>query len=414
MSNGCSPPTLTTETPATVTFTGETAVPTFDGPTSGCEDTGGGGGGVAPGCLAVTTDEKEFQEDFDTVNHVLDEGSSIESRPDAISFDYLTSWSIGPRDLGDADFGPRDRVWRAICTNDPTTLTGSVSVQRANDDNTAWEDAVELFTFGGQATEMDLAFEQAGRAVIALEINGRIWLYWFDPTIPPSGEFTLTDFAAGRTPRVILDNPEDTTDSDVLLFYIGTDTDTVVLRQQRDRYATEYNTPYTGLANKFLEEALKTTDNRVAIIISERNTVTGRYSLDRIETTLYPFFIHDDDYEIGLEMGSGGSLEEAVLEDIELEEYDIDLSIVSGILAAILLTYIELPEEYDIDMTIVSGTLIVVVIEYVEPPDQEDYNITMAIQSGLLVLVIIDHIVYDPDSYDIGMSIAAGGSLVTV
>ena len=167
---------------------------------------------------AITQEIREFLADFDTATRVLSEGASLQKRPDAISFDYLTSFSIGPVSLGDASQGSNNRVWRARAVNDTVLGTGQLLVSRANDANTEWEAEVVLFGYVGFVSEMDLAFEQAGRAVVALEIANSIWLYWFDPIL---GDFILQNFGEGRNPRCLLDNPNDPSDSDVMVFYFS-------------------------------------------------------------------------------------------------------------------------------------------------------------------------------------------------
>jgi hypothetical protein len=54
---------------------------------------------------------REFEEDFDKPEQRY-RNTSIVRRPDAISPDYLTSFTVGPRDQGDASTGAVDRLWR--------------------------------------------------------------------------------------------------------------------------------------------------------------------------------------------------------------------------------------------------------------------------------------------------------------
>lgn len=350
---------------------------------------------------------REYQFEFDTETHVVD-GASVDRRPDAVSLDYLTAFSIGPVNIGDASEGARARVWRAKAYNNEATNTGQIRISRSNDANDAWEPEFVLFNFAGNATEIDLAFEQAGRAVIVLEISGRIKLYWFDPNIPPNGEFTLTDFDDGRTPRCLLDNPLDTTDSDVLVFYIRDASDKIVYRQQRDRYQNRIDTPYTGLTNRFLEDAIKTLDNRVGIVISVRNTVTGRYSLDRLDSTLYPYFTEVDPFQIQQAIQSGLIEDIVIVNILDLESFQIQQAIQSGTLALVLISH----TLYDIDafqvaQLIQSGALDTVVIVHTLY-DIDQFQVQQAIQSGALVLVVIVHTLYDMDEFQVQQQIQSG------
>jgi hypothetical protein len=155
---------------------------------------------------------REVQADFNTPGHVRS-GLDLTRRPDAIILDPLVAYSMGPIALGDASAGPQNRPWRARAT------ATQVLVSRANDANTAWEAETVLFNYAGAPiVEMDLAFEQLARAVIAAERDGEIWVYWFDPIL---GDFIFQNFGDGRTPRCMLDNPADPSDSDVIVFYFS-------------------------------------------------------------------------------------------------------------------------------------------------------------------------------------------------
>lgn len=410
MSDGCGLPVNPEETPAQPTFTNELdgqevigntppeGVPQADNDDfqPPVED---------PVVTPAASGPREFLADFDTASHILSVGASLDKRPDAVSLDYLTAYSIGPLANGDASGGPRARIWRVRAVNDTVLGTGEILLARTNDAGTDWEDDSVLFAYVGEAAEVDLAFEQAARPVVCLEIAGRVWLYWFDTV---DAQFELTDFDDGRNPRLLLDNPADTTDSDVLLFYVRDDSDAVVFRQQRDRYAVRYDTPLTGTTDKFLEEVLKTDDNRLAIIASVRNTTTGQYSLQRRETTLYPFIMEPDPGTLGLQIVSG-NLIVAVLTQTQLDEFKLGLTILSGGLVSPLILYTTDIEEYKLGLAIQSGTNNVVVLIRTMF-DIDEVKAALAIQSGNLVIVVIQHTLFDVDEAKAGLSII-GGSL---
>jgi len=357
----------------------------------------------------ASSDLREFLADFDTPTHALGAGGSLVKRPDAVSPDYLVSYSLGPIALGDANSGPVNRVWKARADN----TTNTVYVARANDANTAWESEVALFTYAGVASEIDLAFEQLARAVVCLEISGHLWLYWFDPLIPA---FTLTDFGVGRNPRCLLDNPPDTTDSDVLVFYISDVADGLVYRQQRDRYGTEYSTPITGVTDKYLEEVFRSTDFRVVAVISTHNVVAGQYSLSRLESTLYPQILEPEGFRPSPDVISG------ILASIILEHalFDIDefranlLSIQSGTLAAIVIDHTLFDvDEFKAEVpSIQSGVLAVVVIEHTLFDIDKFKAELLSITGGTMLIVVIEHTLFDIDEFKCNLTSIVSGSLV--
>jgi hypothetical protein len=180
---------------------------------------------------------REFKSEFDTASAVLDIGLSTEHRPDAISLDYHTCYTLGPVQIGDFSAGPIDRAWRVRCT-------GNVVYRaRLNDDRTDFDPEQVLFQFAGVApTEIDAAFDQAARILVCMEratgIEGQpeLWIYYFDPF---AADYILTKFGNGRTPRAVLDDVQDSSNADILVFYMN-DNVGMCYRQQRDRYAVEY------------------------------------------------------------------------------------------------------------------------------------------------------------------------------
>lgn len=232
---------------------------------------------------------RESQAEFDTPDHQLLR-TSITRRPDAVSFDYLWSYAFGPVAIGDVTQGLRNRPWYVRAEG----LT--VYVARANDANDAWEEEEELFTYtGAEIVELDLAFEQQGRPVMVAERHTgtgdapHLWIYWFDPV----NGFVFQDFGPGRTPRCILDNVVDVTDSDVLVFYVSDDDDDVRMRVQREVYATAHSVPITDVEHKALEDVVKVSDSRIRVVVSVRDPMAHTYSLESLESTLYPQFVVD-------------------------------------------------------------------------------------------------------------------------
>src|SRR5690606_25462265 len=217
------------------------------------------------------------------------QGASILRRPDAISLDYPPAPTLGPIAVADPSRGLVARVWKAW-----TTDGYEVRLAGANGAGNAWIDEVILFTIddgGPPITELDVAFEQNGQPVVCLErptgTGGapEVWIWFFDPTVPG---MVLRNFGPGRTPRALLDRPMEIADSDVLVFYVADHAGRIAYRQQRDRYAVEILTPFEATEDTCLEDAAKRQDHRVVLILSERDQISGTYSLRTATTTLFP------------------------------------------------------------------------------------------------------------------------------
>lgn len=171
--------------------------------------------------------------------HVLIGPGSIDRRPDAFSSDYLFAHSFGPVQISDFSQGLYVRIWRARVDN----ATGTVYLCRNNATNDAWEAEIVLFNFiGAPILEMDAAFDQQGHVFVCAEratgVAGasQVWAYYFNGLV---GDYAFEMKGAGRTPKALLDDTFDTTNADVLLFYMN-DPVGMCYRYQRDRFNTEY------------------------------------------------------------------------------------------------------------------------------------------------------------------------------
>lgn len=242
---------------------------------------------------------------------------STTKRPDAITFDYLTTFSLGPIDIGDLTQGVINRPWYVRADNASKTIY----IARSNDTNTAWLPETILFTWVGDAiSEIDLSFEQAGRPVVCAERtvlgNKEVWLYWYKPF---ASAFVFEKFDNGRTPRIVLDNPPDITNSDVEFFYLKP-TVGLVYRTQRDAYAVVRTTPHVDEVDWYLEDVFYTNNWRVSLLLVKHNP-GGQYVKKRMETALMPvFFIPNTE---GMAVGmSLTSLEDRVTLYLVAQDYD--------------------------------------------------------------------------------------------
>lgn len=81
--------------------------------------------------------------------------------------------------------------------------------------------------------------DQAARPTIAWERNGAVWVWFWNPI---SSSFELENLGPGVDPVLLMDAQLNgiTSNSDVVLFYLHPDRQSVRYRLQRDRWATEY------------------------------------------------------------------------------------------------------------------------------------------------------------------------------
>lgn len=349
-----------------------------------------------------TLDRKNKQVDFEALE--LEQGLSITRRPDAVSFDYLTAFGLGPRRVQDVSAGMVERPWRV------RAVGNDIYLARTSDDGTSWVDEQLLFSIEGEPPiEIDLAFDQQGRAIVCVEretgTDGEkhIWLYWYDPV---QTDFVFTDFGPGWTPRLIIDDPIDTTASDVQLFYFRQGFG-LARREQRDRYLVEYSTPISEWENLFLEDVGFIKWYRFAVLYSKRNAGNGQYEIKRIESQLFPYrsFVG---HRVGLALTSG-SLDTIVIEYVSpADSHEVGLSITAGVLAELLITYEHLEgESTEVDLTIEGGSLQDMLIEYNNT--KEPHAVGLTIESGQLHFYLIEHDQSDnPESHEVQITIQSG------
>lgn len=353
---------------------------------------------------------RQFQADFATALATLSNASIIR-RPDAISLDYLTSFSRGPVAIGDVSQGTVPFIWRVRVTNDPLGLNSQVFFTRETSDQTNWNPDTLLFSFAGPPiTEIDCAFDQSGRIVVVAErpsSGPEVWIYWFNPL---HGVFEFDDFGAGRTPRAILDNPDDPTNSDIQVFYIH-DSVGIVYRQQRDAYSIEHTTPIASFANTFLEDVVKLTDTRLRVIFSIRDPHAGTYSLGFLESLLFPY-LTDVETEFLFYAILGSSTLITTL--VPYTTFDIDtlhefFTLIEGTLGASLIDY----TTFDIDslthayILLNTSTLVVTLITY-PTFDIDSQTPNYIAFSGTLVITLIQYTTFDIDSLTHAYTLKSG------
>lgn len=318
----------------------------------------------------------------------------LEALPDAVVPDSLVAYALGPVALGDATEGIEAYVWRARISGDQVLLS------READD--AWGAESALFEVGGAPApdRVALTFEQAGRAVVALERAGNVWIYHFDPD---AAAFVLEDFGAGRCVRAIYDDPPDSTAGDAQVFYLNA-AHVLCHRQQRSRYAVEVETPYAGTEHSYLLGLARTqVTRRLVAVLAVRDDEAGTYQLTRLESEAFPHRPPAETLDLS-GVPTWGRLQDMPFptEALDLSGYPVsgllrDLIQVYaadealnlsgyptlGLLRDLVQVYAAEAEGVDLSGYPVSGTLIVVAVLYSAPA--ESLNLSGYPTSGTLV-----------------------------
>lgn len=338
-------------------------------------------------------------------------GVSITKRPDTISLDYLTAYTFGPNDVGDSTLGPYVRSWKVRATD------SGVYLSRENNTNDGWEAEQLLVSYSGDPiVEVDIAFEQAARPVIVAERAGEIWIYRFNPL---TSMFVFENFGEGRNPRAVLDSPLDVTISDVLIFYIQDTAGFLCYRQQRDRYATEYNTILPTNADYYLEEIGFSRDNRVKIYYTQRDETEGQYVLKELQSTLYPYSA-DVDKMTGVMSVIPDWLIVIVVIFHTLYDKDsytgllevlADWRLVEPIIPVIPGDGTQ-PDEYTGMLEAIAGWLLAQPVIFHTLYDIDEYTGAMVpVGTWTVPVVVFTHVLYDKDAYQASMTALTGWTL---
>jgi hypothetical protein len=343
----------------------------------------------------------------------LDE-ASVDRRPDALSSDYLSAHSTGPVALGDVSGGTVGHTWRARFDPD----SSDVLLSRATDAGDAWgAEGVLLHVTGAPLLELDVAFDQNARPVLCCERAtgaggaSQVWLYRFDSLL---GDYSFTELDDGRTPRIVLDDPFDTTASDLLVFYMSDAADRLVFRQQRDRYATRIETPVSGVASYYVERAMRTTDNRVRVLGSVHDATRGTWAFAKLDTSLYPY--HASTEGVDLSAGALDSSLDTILAFASMDAEGVGLSMgaLDSDLVEVLHILPTLPAEgVDLSMGAADSLGLVTVLHVLPSLPTEGVNVTGGASGGTLAVALIIHGSQPAEGVNISGG-ALSGSLVTV
>ena len=136
----------------------------------------------------------------------------------------LIDYELGGIALNDPSQGLKVQRWTLTYENNTNVLCTPQSGE-----------ATVLFSTSG-ITELSLAFDQNMRPHVAYQKDGNVRLWWWDST---EDDMVDTNFGAGRSPRLALDDkrPTQISTSDIIFAYIQGGE--LRYRQQRDRFQTE-------------------------------------------------------------------------------------------------------------------------------------------------------------------------------
>lgn len=152
--------------------------------------------------------------------------------PDNSVINYRVDKEKGGVDISD----PSEKINGYSWESSYSSTTGDIKLRNVDTDT----ESVILNV--PDISQINFAFDTNMRPFITWQKNdGTVQFYWYDSLIE---DFTTTTLPNGtRTPRCCHDDKADfftpLNVTDVLLFYIRPD-NTLVYRQQRDRYGTEY------------------------------------------------------------------------------------------------------------------------------------------------------------------------------
>lgn len=317
---------------------------------------------------------REYQSQL-SVGAVQD--ASFLRRPDAVV--PLVSLSFGPRAESDTSEGLLARAWYCRVDN----AAGKVYLARARDVGPGWEDEEEWFSFAGAPIdEIDLSPDQNGRFMAVAERAGNLWIYYFKPI---AGAFVFEDFGAGRSPRCILDDPINPSRSDILVFYVASGT--IRIRTQSDLYAVPVDTAHPMTSNQAIEKIIRDGSLRLHVWISERDPVTGRYSLDPLSSLLYPYYAEDEALDVTLE-GVSGELKLLVIPWVAAAEaLDLSVAAMAGSLLLAVQDESVGPDEMNVASQMEGIDVYLFVISYAATT--EELDVSHAPISGVLELKVI-------------------------
>lgn len=253
--------------------------------------------------------------------------------------------------------------------------------------------------------EADVAFDQNGAPVIAAERPGpNLWIYFFDPSL---GKSVFRKYGPGRSPRIMLDDPDRPQQSEILCFYIAGGE--LKYRKQSDRFTTEQSTGVAMSADQYVERVVRSTDRRIHVVYSTRDQGTGQYSLSWLSSEVYPWELAQEELDVTatalqaelrelivdavqdpaeLDVAAAaqaGALSTALYQEDDGKEVDLGAQVQSVDITEIIVVAAQEAEGMDVAGQAQAGALSLAVIEY--DASVEELDVAASAQAGLLEAV---------------------------
>ncbi|MCE9775580.1 hypothetical protein LZ645_11555 [Shewanella algae] len=172
----------------------------------------------------------------------------------------VSSLAPGPKVLQYSGGNVISAVWMARV--DGTELILCVAEQGE------WSQDIHLGILSKKVSNIDLAFDQTGNAVVSLGYDdGEVGIFWYNPETEANEERAI---CPGSFPVVGMDNLRNTgrQDTELALFYV--DNGTLYRRKQQDRWEVAYPEPVTQQGLELLDAGM---------VINNRYQVKYRYLL---------------------------------------------------------------------------------------------------------------------------------------
>lgn len=243
---------------------------------------------ITPLPEVATAGNREFRADFETAGHQL-EDTTTDRRVDAVSFDYRIAYTTGPSAI-EVAIGLESNLWRARADGNDVYL--------ARDEGEGWGDEMLLTTMPGTGTgaitELDVAFNEAGKPVLVAERDANVWLYFFNDHYLID-RYTWQWIGPGTSPRCCNDYfpPEKLAPNvcppeiDVQMVFMKPSVG-MVRREESDRFVADNPTPIAWSAGHRVQRLFRTVDHRVSAFGSHHDVTTGRYESWRVDSMPFP------------------------------------------------------------------------------------------------------------------------------
>jgi hypothetical protein len=171
-------------------------------------------------------------------------------------------------------------------------------------------------------------------------------------------------------------------------------------RQGQYRNSPTNQHDYVPYGNVYERQGVFEIDRRPTGGVFEQYTEEAPTFTDpAILSWAYPPLIVDD-MHLDLRLTSGN------LNQVPSDSMSASLSLLSGTLSSVLLTYSIPPEDLDVDLTLTSGTLVVALLTY--NMLSEDLDVDLTLLSGTIEAALITYSNWLVESLDVDLTLTGG------